>query len=72
MILVSEDAQKFNKDSADKVIYQFNFEKQRKMEVKSANGKLQYNINLNVKQAEEDSHNMYHITMEGLDPEGKS
>lgn len=72
MILKTKDSQEFNKDKADKVIYQLNFEKQRKIEIKSANGKLQYNITLKHKEAEEDSHNMYNIKMEGVDPEGKS
>jgi hypothetical protein len=33
---------------------------------------LQYNITLTSEYAEEDTHNMYHIKMNGVDPEGKS
>lgn len=61
-----------DKEKADKVIYELNFKKDLKIEMKSQNLRISQNVQIHVETAEEDSPNLYKIIFQGTDPEGKS
>ena len=49
-----------------------NFNDSLKISLKSHNKAVSFNIQLKVDKAEEDSSNLYQLSMKGTDPEGKS